>query len=90
MLDIQKLRKEFKEILHSQTAEDLQEWLDMDRKRMAELEKKSSRLNGVIRRTATQPRAANGRFVSTKTIKPATHPAKTHIPSRMLKEKVAV
>jgi len=35
MLDYNKLRKEFTEILNSYTADDLQEWLDMDEKRTA-------------------------------------------------------
>ena len=35
MIDFKKLRKEFTKILHSYSADDLQEWIDMDRKRMA-------------------------------------------------------
>ena len=35
MLDIEKLDKEFTKILHSFSADDIQEWLDMDEKRTA-------------------------------------------------------
>ena len=74
MLDIEKLRVECLKTIHSWTAEEIQEWLDMDTKRMAELEKKNNHLNGSAvngiavngnaRRKATQPRSVNGRFIS--------------------------
>ena len=90
MLDIKKLRVECLKTLHSETADDIQEWLDEHRKTVAqaELEKKRSHLSGVTRAIPVQPRAANGRFASKKTSKPATRPAKTLTATR--KKKVAV
>ena len=88
MLDLVKLDKEFNKVFDSYTREERLEWVEMDRKRMAELEKKSSHLNGATRTILVQPRAANGRFASKKTSKPATRPAKTLTAAR--KKKVAV
>ena len=80
MLDIEKIGKEFTKILHSHTADDIQEWLDMHRKRIAEaeLEKKNNHINGsavngtvvngAVSRKVTQPRAVNGRFISKQTV----------------------
>jgi hypothetical protein len=94
MIDYKKYRKEFTELLHTVTADDFQAWLDMDRKRMAELEKKgSSQLNGSTSRMQVQPRAANGRFVSKKitaTPKPSTRSTNVLAVSRAQKKTVAV
>jgi hypothetical protein len=74
MIDYKKLRKEFTELLHTFSADELQEWLDMDRKRMAQAElEKKTQLNGAIRRMPKMPRAANGRFASKKVMAPANH-----------------
>ena len=53
MLDIKKIRREFTEILHSYSADDLQEWIDMDNKRMALVDMQ----NG-IDQAAPKPRKA--------------------------------
>ena len=91
MLDLEKLDKEFNKVFDSYTREELLEWVEMDRKRMAELEKKeSSHLNSATLTIPVQPRAANGRFVSKKTSKPATRQAKTLTAAKALKKKVAV
>jgi len=53
MLDLERLDKEFTETLHKYSANDLQEWLDMDRKRIALSEiAKPHKLNGASMSTA--------------------------------------
>ena len=53
MLDIEKIRKEIIKSIHSYSAEELHEWLDMHRKRIALADMQ----NG-IDRTAPKPRKA--------------------------------
>ena len=53
MLDIKKLRKECMQTIHSYTREQLLEWVEMDRKRMALVDMQ----NG-IDQTAPKPRKA--------------------------------
>ena len=48
MIDLMKLRKDFTKRLHSFSADDLQEWLDMDEKRMALVDMENG-LNGAKR-----------------------------------------
>ena len=57
MIDFKKLRKEFTKILHSYSADDLQEWLDMDRKRMALAAQEES-----IFQPPAKPRMAAGKL----------------------------
>ena len=69
MLDLIKLYKEISETIRSFTSDDLQAWLDMDIKRMAELKKKNSHVNGTAvngtaRRKVTQP---DSKFDTSKT-----------------------
>jgi hypothetical protein len=88
MLDYKKLDKEFNRVFDSYTRGELLDWVEMDRKRMAELEKKERpRLNGATRSVPIQPRAANGRFVSKK---PADDRPVRTITAGTHKKKVAV
>ena len=70
MIDYKKLRKEFTEVLNSYTREELQEWLDMDRKRMAlaEMEEENSHIAVVKpqRINGTSPKTAKPRKVSAR------------------------
>ena len=82
MINWTKFKKEFTEFLHSQTADDLQKWLDMDRKRMAlvdvdnlqpvamgKLNGASRNINGASVKNSVPLRDANGKFVSAKSKK---------------------
>jgi hypothetical protein len=70
MLDYKKLRKETSKLIQSFTAEELQEWLDMDRKRMAlaEMEEENSHIAVVKpqRINGTSPKTAKSRKVSAR------------------------
>ena len=70
MLDYKKLRKETSKLIQSFTAEELQEWLDMDRKRMAlaEMEEENSHIAVVKpqRINGTSPKTAKPRKVSAR------------------------
>ena len=74
MLDLVKLDKEFNKVFNSYTREQLLEWVEMDKKRMAELEKKNSAhingtvINGTASSKVTKPRAVNGRFVAKQAV----------------------